>query len=29
MLVHLIIDAFLLEAIIRHYYPGHGSFHWF
>lgn len=29
MLVHLIVDAFLLEAIIRHYYPGHGSFHWF
>jgi membrane protease YdiL (CAAX protease family) len=29
MLVHLIVDALLLEAIIRDYYPGHGSFHWF
>ncbi|MCA9726544.1 MAG: CPBP family glutamic-type intramembrane protease [Candidatus Eisenbacteria bacterium] len=29
LLVHLIVDAFLLEAIIRFYYPGHGAFHWF
>ncbi len=29
LIVHLIIDAFLLENIIAHYYPNHGSFHWF
>ncbi|MCA9757538.1 MAG: hypothetical protein KDA27_17165 [Candidatus Eisenbacteria bacterium] len=29
LIVHLVIDAFLLESIIAHYYPGHGSFHWF
>lgn len=29
LIVHLIIDAILLETIIAHYYPGHGSFHWF
>ena len=29
LIVHLIVDAILLETIIAHYYPGHGSFHWF
>jgi membrane protease YdiL (CAAX protease family) len=29
LIVHLVIDAILLETIIAHYYPGHGSFHWF
>jgi hypothetical protein len=29
LIVHLVIDAFLLESIIDFYYPLHGSFHWF
>jgi len=29
LIVHLVIDAFLLESIIEFYYPTHGSFHWF
>lgn len=29
LIVHLVVDAFLLETIIAHYYAGHGSFHWF
>lgn len=29
LIVHLVVDAILLESIIAHYYPGHGSFHWF
>lgn len=29
LIVHLIVDAFLLEAIIHYHYAGHGSFHWF